>query len=406
MGISYLNTDAQSFQTESFSEKIRTLLVHSTEGWDVPPVISLNGNNQIEISFDQLGATPGYFTYSIIHCNADWKPSILLPYEYMDGLQNNYLDDYANSFNTHMDYVNFKLFLPNNDIQFKASGNYVVQIFSQENPEEPVLNACFSLVESGAEVQMKVSSITDKGVNTKFQQVSFDLKYGNEIKMPLQDLRVFVQQNNRLDNEAAYVKPLSIQNGKAIYDHHPSLIFDAGNEYRAFEMTTTRYNGLNIETVEYHPPYFHTILHPDPIRNNRLYSYSEDLNGRIFIRNLDASDSDYEADYQFVHFYVPCEKPFLEEVYILSEAFNNILDYRSKMTYSLEEGGYVKSVLLKEGYYNYLYVTRKNNVSSANSSLIEGNFYETENEYSVWVYFRPSGARYDRLIGYQTLKYN
>jgi hypothetical protein len=201
------------------------------------------------------------------------------------------------------------------------------------------------------------------------------------------------------------VKPLNLQNRKAVYDHSSALICEAGNEYRSFEMTTTRYAGMNIEIIEFFTPYYHTTLKPDMIRSNRSYLFVEDINGRIFIRNNNAEDSDIEADYPFVHFYIPCETPLPENVYILSEAFNNILDVRSQMEYSAADKGYVKSVLLKEGYYNYLYVNRKNNSSPASPAMVEGNFYQTENEYRVMVYARPTGWRYDKLIGVQTIQY-
>jgi len=400
----FQTTNAQIFRTAILSERIKTLRVLSIENWQAPPIIELNSNNQIEINFDMLGASPESYTYTITHCDADWSPSQLMQSEYMQGFQNNYIQDYANSFNTKMDYVNYRLFLPNENISFLASGNYVVQVFSDKDQTTPVLNACFSIVENEASIQMQISSTTDKGVNSKYQAVSFDINYGNEIKTPVQDLKVYVLQNNRHDNMAALVKPLNIQNRKASYAHNPALIFDAGNEYRSFEMTTTRYNGLNIEAVEYHSPYFHSIIKSDAIRNS-FYSFNEDINGRIFIRNNDAEDSDIEADYQIVHFYLPCEKPFLENVYILSDAFNNLLDSRSQMEYSLRDGGYVKSVLLKEGYYNYLYLTRRNISSPATTGLIEGDFYQTENEYRVMVYARTIGMRYDKLIGVQTLQF-
>jgi hypothetical protein len=394
---------AQSFRTQPLSERVKTLLVHSSVAWDAPPIIEGNSENQIEINFDILSVSSEYLTYTLTHCNADWTPSPLATSEYLSGFQNNYIEDYLNSFNTKMDYVNYKLLIPNDKVQLKVSGNYVVQVL--DNDGNPILSACFSVLESRADIGMQVSSVTDKGINSHYQAVSFEITYGNEVKSPMQDLKVYVQQNRRFDNEAVLVKPLSVQNRKVVYDHNPALIFEAGNEYRAFEMTNVRYNGLGVETVEYHAPYYHTILKPDAPRSNYHYSYNEDIDGRIYIRNSDAEDSDTEADYQLVHFYLPCDKPFNENVYILSEAFHNLLDSRSQMDYSAQDKGYIKAVLLKEGYYNYLYVTRKNTASPASAAFIEGNYHETENEYRIMVYFRPIGGRYDRLIGVKTLQY-
>ncbi|MDR1436942.1 MAG: DUF5103 domain-containing protein [Candidatus Symbiothrix sp.] len=398
-----LSIKAQIFRTQALSERVQTLLVHSSASWDADPIIGWDDGGQIEINFDVLGLSTERYTYLITHCNADWKPSQLVYSEYLSGLQNNYLDDYAHSFNTKMDYVNYRLFIPNEQVQLKLSGNYAVQILDED--ATPVLNACFSIVEPLADIEIKVSSVTDKGVNSQYQAVSFEIFYGNEVKSPLQDLKVYVRQNRRFDNEAALLKPLNVQNGKAFYDHRPDLIFPAGNEYRAFEMITTHYNGLGVESVEYHAPYYHTVLKPGAFRNNRYYSYNEDLNGRIYIRNLESDNPETEADYELVHFYLPCDTPFPENVYILSDAFHNLPDARSQMDYSPLDKAYIKTALLKEGYYNYLYVTGKDHFSPASTALIEGNYYETENEYRVLVYFRPMGERYDRLIGVKSIQY-
>jgi len=400
--VSCNNLSAQTFCTETFSDLVRTLRVFPSNRWDMPPVVDLQRGEQIEINFDVLGAASEYYTYRILHCNADWTPSVLIESEYLDGLQNYPLDDYALSFNTRMDYVNYRLLIPNEKVRLKVSGNYVVQIL---NDSRPILNACFSVIEPQTTIKMEVLPITGKGANTKYQAVSFEVDYGSEIRFPAQDLKVYVFQNNRFDNAASLVKPLNIQNKRSVYNHSPELTFEAGNEYRVFEMITTRYAGLGIERVEFHAPYYHSLLWPDGLRSNRSYFFGEDINGRVFIRTVNAEDSDIEADYQFVHFYIPCEIPFLENIYILSEAFNNILDARSQMEYSVADKGYVKAALLKEGYYNYLYVSRKNTSSPASAALIEGNYYQTENEYRVMIYARPSGWRYDRLIGMQIVQY-
>ena len=399
------NASNRKFITEAFSDQVKTLQVGVMDNPFAPPVIELEGNHWIEISFDIMDPEPHVYTYTLTHCDADWTPSQLVQAEYMRGFQNRIIEDYAVAFNTTMDYVNYRLTFPNDDVYLRISGNYVVQVFP-ENSDRPILNACFSVVEpQQAPVSVQVTPLTDKGMNSSYQQVNFTVSYGNEVKTPTVDLKIYVQQNNRLDNEAQLVKPLLIQNNKLVFDHNPALIFDGGNEYRSFEMITHQYSGLNIESVKFYAPYYHTTLNPDLIRSQRPYTFMQDINGRFVVRTLTGTDYSYESDYQIVHFYLPCEKPFVEKVYILSEAFNNIMDERSQMDYSAEDKGYTKTVLLKEGYYNYLYVTRKDDQSPAGTAAIEGNFYQTENEYRIMVYFRPIGGRYDRLIGVQTIQY-
>jgi hypothetical protein len=303
-----------------------------------------------------------------------------------------------------VDYVNYRLTFPNEDIFLNVSGNYLIQVFPQ-NSNQPILHACFSVVEPGAVISMRTTSQTGKGMNNFFQQVNFAVEYGNEVRTPMQDLKVYVQQNNRIDNEAKLVKPLMIQNNRLVFEHNPELIFDAGNEYRSFEMVTHQSVGLNIESIEFRAPYYHVLLRPDAIRSQRPYSFMEDINGRFVVRNLTGVDFSNEADYRIVHFFLPSENQLTENVYILSEVFNNLLDERSRMEYSTADRGYVKTAVLKEGYYNYLYVTQRNAQSPASSAAIEGNFFQTENEYRVMVYFRPMGGRYDRLIGVETMRF-
>jgi len=401
----FANASSRKFVTGALSDQVKTLQVGVVDNPFAPPVIELEGDHQIEISFDMLESEPHAYTYTLTHCNADWTPSQLIQSEYMRGFQNRIIEDYAVAFNTTMDYVNYHLTFPNEDVYLRVSGNYVVQVFP-ENSDKPILNACFSVVEpQQVPISAQVTPLTDKGMNSSYQQVKFSVGYGNEVKTPTVDLKIYVQQNNRIDNEAQLVKPLMIQNNKLIFDHNPALIFDAGNEYRSFEMITHQTAGLNIESVDFYAPYYHTTLTPDLIRSQRPYTYMQDINGRFVVRTLSGTDYSYEADYQIVHFYLPCEKPFADKVYLLGEAFNNILDERSQMNYSTEEKGYTKTVLLKEGYYNYLYVTKKDDQSPAGAATIEGNFFQTENEYRIMVYFRPMGGRYDQLVGVQTIQY-
>lgn len=394
---------AQKFRTEAFSDKVKSLRVQVEGDWESYPVIQLNGGNRIEINFDLLGATQERLVYSTIHCDAEWRQSDLIVTDYLDGFQNRLIEDYAASFNTKMNYTNYLLTFPNNNVGLKISGNYVVQIFREEDMSFPLLTACFSVVETDASVSIDVTPLTDKGMNSFYQAVNFEVMYGNSVKVPMQELKVFVRQNNRLDNEARLVKPLNTQGNTLVFQHNPNLIFEAGNEYRSFEMVTHRHSGLNVDAIEYYSPYYHAILKADRARNHS-YLFFDDINGRYMIRDLEATDSDYEADYFFVHFYLPSPMPVNEDIFILSNAFQNILDDRSKMEYSTEDNGYVKTVLLKEGYYNYLYVT-KDKSGMGSSARVEGNFYQTDNEYQVYVYFRPQGARYDKLISFESIRY-
>jgi hypothetical protein len=68
------------------------------------------------------------------------------------------------------------------------------------------------------------------------------------------------------------------------------------------------------------------------------------------------------------------------------------------MTYNYKRKGYQASLFLKQGYYNYLYGLVERGQKSADVSLIEGNHWETLNEYSIYVYYKKPGTNYDQLI--------
>jgi len=398
-----MNVFAQKiFRTDVFSPAIKTLQLIVNNDKLLPLVVNLESDDYIEINFDELSARQTRYTYSITHCNADWTKSNLNPAEYMTGFHNQLMDYYDTSFNTTVNYTHYKLFFPNEDTQFLVSGNYVVHISEEGNEDKPVLAACFSVVEQEIKTQMSVTTNTMIDFNQAHQQLSFTVNYASHFTT-MQDFKIYALQNNRRDNMVLASSPSNIQPGRMVFEHNRNLIFEAGNEYRRFETVSTQYNGMNVQSINFFSPYFHQTLFVDELRSNRSYLFDKDQNGRFFIRSNDANDYDIESDYVVVHFTLSCERPFSENIYILGEAFYNILDERSKMTYNYENKCYEKSVLLKQGLYNYLYVSQKNN--KATTALVEGNYYQTENEYTILVYYRPPGGRYDKLIGMQNMKF-
>ncbi len=396
---------SKTYRTEIFNDKIKSLQVISSENWDSPPIIELRGNDFVEIKFDELSHEHKYFTYTISHCNADWTLSNLTSLEFLQGFQNMTIDNYISSFNTTMPYTNYKIFLPNENAQFKISGNYVVEVFP-ENGDKPILSACFSVVEPAKfPFTAKFSSNTDIDFNKSHQQLSFNFNCKSyNIISPQQELKIFILQNNRTDNMVKGIQPSSILNGEYSYYHNRNLIFEAGNEYRRFEMTTTAYRGSGIEELNFHSPFYHVTLFKDEFRSGKSYIYDQDQNGKYLVRCVQGNDYDAESDYFFVHFSLDSPEPLLGRVYIQSEIFNNILDNRSEMIYNRERKVYEKTVLLKQGLYNYIYILKESSTSKGSTAMIEGNYFETENEYLIFIYHRPLGERYDRLIGVKRIK--
>jgi hypothetical protein len=392
------------FQTEILRDDIKSLEI-KVEGERLSePYIELNGEKRIKITFDALHHSSGRFAYSVIHCDADWKKSTLLPIEYMNGFQHVAIEDFANSINTTTHYTNYRILFPNEDVQFTVSGNYAIQVYDEEDMEEIVFTACFSIVEPLVGIDASISGNTDIDFNKTHQQVDFTVDRTNiHIAYPQNDLKIFVYQNNNRTDIRTDIQPFMITGNRIQYRHNRNLIFEAGNEYRRIEFLTHRYNGMGIEHTGFYSPYYHVTLFRDQKRGRNGYLYDQDQNGRFFIHCSECREPDTEADYYIVHFSLTSTLMPAGNVYIAGDLFQHLMDDRNRMQYNAETGAYEKSVLLKQGLYNYHYVLTEKGAAKATLAETEGNFYETENEYTIAVYYRPSGARYDRLIGVKTV---
>ncbi|MFV0469574.1 MAG: DUF5103 domain-containing protein [Dysgonomonas sp.] len=398
---------SQIYKTQALNSNIGTIQINKNGDWLEYPVIELNSSEYIQLNFDRISDNSyKRLRYKLIHCNADWTQSSLSTIEFLDGFDDNLIDDYAISEQTTVDYTNYILQIPNKDINLKLSGNYVIEVVEDDTPDKILLTACFSVLDKQSNIAASVSSNTDIDSNKEHQQVSFSLSYGGiDVRDPYTEIKTYVRQNNRLDNEKALVKPTFIQPQKLLYDHNRDLIFEAGNEYRRFESLSYKYNGLNIERTEFINPYYYTSVIPDKIRAGKLYDYDQDQNGRFYIRNGEVSEENYDtqADYFKTTFTLKTDNPFLESIYINGAFSNDSFSDKYKMTYDNENKQYTLTLSLKQGAYNYQYLTKNGNTYSA--KMIEGNHFETENEYTIMVYFRPVGQRYDSLIGFSKIIY-
>lgn len=391
---------------------IYTLQTIVNENWLNDDVITLDSDDRITISFDHFSHDYHRFIYKITHCNADWTPSDLFDIDYMEGFNGLDIEDYATSLNTTMLYTHYSLELPNDEIQFKVSGNYKVEFYLDEevdsdnkwDTEQPVAVACFRIVEPRVSLAATVTSNTDIDTNLNHQQVSFTINHnGYNIINPTEEIKPYIYQNNRTDNCVYGIKPTYTSAGVLEYIHNQQLIFPAGNEYRRFEVINMHYATQGVDKISYFGPYYHAELYPNTIRRN--YSYDEDHNGHYLIRYNLAEDNNTEADYMFVHFRLNI--PYRPEgsFYLTGEFTYNEFTPNFQAKYNSTEKAYEAVIILKQGAYDYMYVWVPNGSDKGYTAPTEGNFYETENEYQIYIYHRPFGGRYDRLVASQQIKF-
>ena len=111
-----------------------------------------------------------------------------------------------------------------------------------------------------------------------------------------------------------------------------------------------------------------------------------------------------ESDYVYVHFNLPYSVPQVDgDFYVCGALSNWECNVENRMTYNFETKTYELELLLKQGYYNYEYAFVREGSLFPDATFIEGSFFETENDYVVYVYLSTFTSRYDRLIGFQFL---
>ena len=366
------------------------------------PVLHLGGNEVLEVSFDELTHEYRRYTYRIEHCDADGEPtSELFENDYVQSTQEAVvIDDYTPSTNTTVLYTHYRFSLPNVDMRPLLSGNYriIVEAENDDGEHGVVFVAYFAVLDMKASLRASCTTNTDIDYNQSHQQLSLRLDLSNlPLRDPGSEVKVLVMQNRRLDNAVRSPKP-TMQNGNIlIWDHARELIFPAGNEYRKMEMLSTRYPGLHGDNVRWFDPLFHYTLMEDSPRRN--YLYDEDRDGLSVVRWESSGDADTEADYVMTHFTLLSPRLQEKDVYLSGRWAVPEGSDKYKLTYNEQAGAYEGAVLLKTGYYNYLYLTSGQGSSySGSTAEMEGNYFQTENEYSILAYYRPVGGRYWQLV--------
>ena len=395
------------YENAVYKEEIKTVQMYR-EGFELSnPIWEMGEETQLVFKFDDLSGEVKDYYYTVIHCDADWNESFIPQSDYIDGFPENPMDDFARSFNTSFDYINYRLYLPNDNMQFKLSGNYALVVYENGNKEDIILSKRFYVVEPRVDVEGTVRRATLDAFKGENHEVDFTIFHENlPIENPQQEVKVVIMQNNRWDNAIRDLKPIFIRNRALIYDYNRENVFVAGNEFRYFDNRTNRVNGENVLATDYHRPYFHKTLMSDEIRTNkRFFEYTE-MNGNFVVESQDqeVDDFDTECDYTFVHFSLPLESVLLGGTVNVFGALNYWnANKTNEMTWNFDTSAYELTLLLKQGYYNYMYVYVPQGSAVADHKNLEGSFWQTENDYQIFVYFREIAGRYDQLVGYRQL---
>lgn len=393
-------------RTGVFDPRLRTLKAHVAGQPLSYPVIGIADGSKLEVSFDLLADEREYLRYELMHCNADWQPSGLLDSEFLDGFNQTDIDDYEYSQLANTRYVHYSMSFPDERMTPLISGNYVIRIYAEGDSERTLAMQRIMVSEQSASIAASVTSRTDIDYNKEHQQVSFHVDAARaRVHDVFNDLIVKVKQNGREDNSVVISKPLRIASGTvAVYEHLSPLIFEAGNEYRRVEPVSVQVPSMGVEAITYHDPFYHIDLRTDAPRAEDMYVYDRTQHGKFVVREHESDQSDIEADYVVVHFSLAMPEAKHCEIFLDGDFSYRRFDEDSRMVYNRQSGMYEKDLLLKQGAYNYQYLALPGGAWQAGTGLIEGNKYQTVNEYMIMVYARNPADRYDRLIAVDIIK--
>lgn len=378
------------------ADYIKSVVFKSNNTNTYIPVIKMGEN--LLLIFDDLNADERNYYYKIDHCNIDWTSSNLSTIEFINGFNDEKIREVQNSFNTYIPYTNYQVKLPNLNTKFKISGNYIVSILNDD--DEIVLKRRFIVYEPKTIVAVSLHKSRNISLIDTHQTVQFTINNGGlRINNPGEEIMPVILQNNNWQTVITGLKPQFYRGNQLMYLYDKETSYWAGNEFWRFDTKEIRLGNIDIGKVELGTDTYNTYLYTNEEKIGQPYTLNPDINGNFVIRTLNGEYTNVEADYSWVHFSLDCLEDLRGKEVFVSGNFNNwALNNLNKLVYNEQTGLYEVTILMKQGFYNYQFVTldQQGNISNHD---IDGSHYQTENDYTVLVYYRPFGTRYTKVVG-------
>ena len=371
------------------------------------PIIMLNSGEQLELHFDDFDADVKNYYYTFQLCNADWTTSNLPTFDYIRGFQTTRISTYRYSSISFTKYTHYQAILPDRSSAPTRSGNYLLKVFLNSDTSDLYFTKRFLVVENKVSIAAQVKQPFSSQFFRTDQRIQVMVNTANARinTMSPQDLKVVVLQNN-IWPTAAYLNRPTIYRGNYFEYNDDVSSFQAGREWRWIDLRSLRLMSDRMQKlVDTNDARTEVYVKPDIERRQQVYVYYRDLNGIYTIENTDSNNPYWQSDYAYVYFTFipPGNRPYTgKDIFVFGELTNYLPNDNARMVFNAENGVYEKTLYLKQGYYNYSYITLdagKNTGNRFSFDNTEGNFTNTENNYTVLVYFRPFGGRADELIG-------
>lgn len=384
---------------------IKSLQIFNPQSNDNTPIIRLKSDEYLLFLFDDVNAGYQRYQYAIEHRNADWSESGIFQSEYLDGISADYARIHKNSFNTYQRYTNYQIQFPNQQMNVKLPGNYLLKVYLN-NPDQPLFTQRFAVYEPLTDIDMMVSRFNNPTIPTLNQRLQVNVISGTQNLTEVPDgAKLFLMKNNNWKDSYFVDRPTFSRNNQLTYNN-PDILFPGGAEYNWFDNKNLEVASMTTEKTFRKDSVYHTVLRPNIPGYNLPYNDYPDINGNFYIRNNRFGNeyaANSEADYSWVYFALDAfdDQNGLYIPYVVG-AFNNwSIDDNSRLKKD-DSGLWVTELFLKQGYYNYQYVVKNIKTGKIDPTYVSGSFWQAENQYQALFYYRPWGKRYDVLMGFGT----
>ena len=388
----------------NYKPEVQTVLLYADDNQLNDPIIPLDDMmGRLTLSFDIIDGDGEVLNYTFIHCNHDWQPTEIQRLQYASGYESDRLDDYAFSRNTLIDYVNYQLKFPREEMMPLISGNYLLIVFG-DDLNDLYFTRRFMVVDEKVHVGATVPRYPDDLTLTDtHQQLNVSVNMSNYLTGNTQLYSFLtIRQNGRWDNAAEGLKPTYVYPDYISFEHHPQTVFEGTNQFVRFNTSNFYFQSENLAHIRQTDESFEIDIATAESWAKKAYTSYEDIHGEKFIYVEDENlDNATEADYCRVNFFYKSEAPLThEDLYIMGALNDWCFNESNKMTYDYRLRGYTCSMVLKQGYYNYMFVTLDRQTHEIMTDLTAGNHWETNNVYKLYFYFYNTLKGYDELIGY------
>lgn len=388
-----------------YESDIRTVRFYQKNSGFPFPILTLGGDDDLVLDFDQVRSERDFYQFTLIHCDALWQPSALSRTQTLDGMGYENIENASFSNGTLMQYTHYSVDIPGEQTKPKLSGNYLLVVYRNFNESDIVLSRRMMVLNAQGSVNIQLSQSKQVELRSTHQQVNFAFTKSDAYFMPnaMQDVKAMVLRNGEWMYGISDLKPMFIVGNELQYNHQLGNQMDGMNQYRFFDIRSFRSSTAGVRQRLNIANQKHVVLVNDKSRRFERYFNWADYNGRVLYDNKDLplpTGTAFESDYCFVHFSVQADAELKQPVYVYGEMSDWRILESHRMYFNSDSRAYEAVIPLKQGYYNYVFGVKNETTEDLDFSQFEGQHSETENNYMVLIYHRNPAMGYDELVGY------